>query len=181
MQKRLELLFKCCCLSTCSNQILHYDSSFDSLERNDIVWIETPLNPTSQIYDIKKLSDMAHKQKAVVVVDRYDHNISPFTTDDLSSLMNSTFASPVLQRPLDHGADVGMFHCIATHLSHTASHPTLVLHSTTKFMGGHSDLLGMSVYIFYHVFLLPLYPFRWSACLEESRDYTASNAESNDK
>jgi cystathionine beta-lyase/cystathionine gamma-synthase len=73
-------------------------------ERTRIVWLETPTNPMLNIVDIRGAADTAHQVGAIVVVD-------------------NTFASPYLQRPLDLGADV-------------------VLHSTTKYIGGHSDLVG---------------------------------------
>jgi cystathionine beta-lyase/cystathionine gamma-synthase len=73
-------------------------------ERTRIVWLETPTNPMLNIVDIRAAADAAHQVGAIVVVD-------------------NTFASPYLQRPLEHGADV-------------------VLHSTTKYIGGHSDLIG---------------------------------------
>jgi cystathionine beta-lyase/cystathionine gamma-synthase len=73
-------------------------------ERTRIVWIETPTNPLLNIVDIRAAADAAHAVGAVVVVD-------------------NTFATPYLQRPLELGADV-------------------VLHSTTKYLGGHSDLVG---------------------------------------
>jgi cystathionine beta-lyase/cystathionine gamma-synthase len=73
-------------------------------ERTRIVWLETPTNPMLNIVDIRAAADAAHQAGAFVVVD-------------------NTFASPYLQRPLEHGADV-------------------VLHSTTKYIGGHSDLIG---------------------------------------
>jgi cystathionine beta-lyase/cystathionine gamma-synthase len=66
--------------------------------------LETPTNPTMQLCDIAKLSELAHRNGAVVVVD-------------------NTFASPYLQKPLALGADI-------------------VMHSTTKFLGGHSDTVG---------------------------------------
>jgi cystathionine gamma-lyase/cystathionine beta-lyase/cystathionine gamma-lyase/homocysteine desulfhydrase len=66
--------------------------------------LETPTNPTMQLCDIEKLSELAHRNGAVVVVD-------------------NTFASPYLQKPLALGADI-------------------VMHSTTKFLGGHSDTVG---------------------------------------
>jgi cystathionine beta-lyase/cystathionine gamma-synthase len=72
-----------------------------------IVWIESPSNPTMKVVDIAALSEIAHKGKAIAVVD-------------------NTFASPYLQNPLDHGAD-------------------LVLHSTTKYIGGHSDVVGGAI------------------------------------
>jgi cystathionine beta-lyase/cystathionine gamma-synthase len=72
-----------------------------------LVWIESPSNPTMKVVDIAALAEVAHKGKALAVVD-------------------NTFASPYLQNPLDHGAD-------------------LVLHSTTKYIGGHSDVVGGAV------------------------------------
>jgi cystathionine beta-lyase/cystathionine gamma-synthase len=73
-------------------------------ERTRIVWLETPTNPMLNVVDIRAAADAAHEVGAIVVVD-------------------NTFASPYLQRPLELGADV-------------------VLHSTTKYIGGHSDLIG---------------------------------------
>ncbi len=73
-------------------------------ERTRIVWLETPTNPMLNVIDIKAAVDAAHAVGAMVVVD-------------------NTFASPYLQRPLELGADV-------------------VMHSTTKYLGGHSDLIG---------------------------------------
>jgi cystathionine beta-lyase/cystathionine gamma-synthase len=73
-------------------------------ERTRLVWLETPTNPMLNVIDIGAAAEAAHAVGAVVVVD-------------------NTFASPYLQRPLDLGADV-------------------VLHSTTKYIGGHSDLIG---------------------------------------
>ena len=73
-------------------------------ERTRIVWLETPTNPLLNIIDIGAAADAAHDAGAMVVVD-------------------NTFATPYLQRPLELGAD-------------------LVLHSTTKYLGGHSDIIG---------------------------------------
>ena len=73
-------------------------------ERTRIVWLETPTNPLLNVIDIKAAADAAHAVGAIVVVD-------------------NTFATPYLQRPLELGADV-------------------VVHSTTKYLGGHSDLIG---------------------------------------
>ena len=69
-----------------------------------LLWIETPSNPRMTISDIAALAGIGHAHGAVVVVD-------------------NTFATPLLQRPLALGADV-------------------VMHSTTKYFGGHSDVLG---------------------------------------
>ena len=69
-----------------------------------MLWIETPSNPLMKVSDIAALADIGHAAGAVIVVD-------------------NTFATPLLQRPLTLGADV-------------------VMHSTTKYFGGHSDVLG---------------------------------------
>jgi len=69
-----------------------------------LVWIETPTNPLLNVVDIRSVVDAAHAAGAKVVVD-------------------NTFATPYLQRPLELGADV-------------------VVHSTTKYIGGHSDVVG---------------------------------------
>ena len=71
------------------------------------VWVETPSNPLLKIIDIASVSEVAHAVGARVVVD-------------------NTFATPALQRPLELGADV-------------------VVHSVTKYIGGHSDLIGGAV------------------------------------
>ena len=73
-------------------------------ERVRFVWVETPTNPLLNIVDIRAAADAAHAVGALLVVD-------------------NTFASPYLQRPLELGADI-------------------VLHSTTKYLGGHSDVVG---------------------------------------
>jgi len=76
-------------------------------EDADLVWLESPTNPTIDIADLPAIG-AALAERTTLVVD-------------------NTFATPVLQRPLEHGADV-------------------VLHSATKFIGGHSDaLLGALV------------------------------------
>ncbi|HEX2194489.1 MAG TPA: cystathionine gamma-synthase [Candidatus Limnocylindria bacterium] len=69
-----------------------------------LVWIETPTNPLLKVADIAAVAAMARDAGAVTVVD-------------------NTFATPYLQRPLELGADV-------------------VLHSATKYLGGHSDVIG---------------------------------------
>jgi cystathionine beta-lyase/cystathionine gamma-synthase len=73
-------------------------------EETRVVWLETPTNPLLNIIDIRAAAEAAHAVGAIVVVD-------------------NTFATPYLQRPLELGADV-------------------VVHSTTKYLGGHSDVIG---------------------------------------
>lgn len=72
-----------------------------------VLWVETPSNPLMGVADIAELVRIGHEAGALVVVD-------------------NTFASPALQRPLLLGADV-------------------VVHSTTKYLGGHSDVVGGAV------------------------------------
>ncbi|MFT4306715.1 MAG: cystathionine gamma-synthase [Microbacterium sp.] len=72
-----------------------------------ILWVETPSNPLLKISDVAGLARLGHDAGALVVVD-------------------NTFASPALQRPLALGADV-------------------VVHSTTKYLGGHSDVVGGAI------------------------------------
>jgi cystathionine gamma-synthase len=69
-----------------------------------MVWIETPSNPMLNLVDIAAAAKATHAAGAMLVVD-------------------NTFATPYLQRPLELGADV-------------------VMHSTTKYLGGHSDVVG---------------------------------------
>ncbi|MGA7296158.1 MAG: PLP-dependent aspartate aminotransferase family protein [Rhodanobacteraceae bacterium] len=69
-----------------------------------MIWAETPTNPMLKLVDLGKISAFAKKHDLILVVD-------------------NTFSSPILQRPLEHGAD-------------------LVLHSATKFLNGHSDMVG---------------------------------------
>jgi cystathionine gamma-synthase len=76
-------------------------------EETRLVWVETPTNPTMKIIDIAAIAGVAHDAGARCLVD-------------------NTFASPYLQRPLELGAD-------------------LVVHSATKYLGGHSDVIGGAV------------------------------------
>ncbi len=69
-----------------------------------LIWVETPTNPLLKVLDIARIAELAHARGAAVVVD-------------------NTFATPYLQRPLALGADI-------------------VVHSTTKYLGGHSDVVG---------------------------------------
>jgi cystathionine gamma-synthase len=69
-----------------------------------LVWVETPANPTFECVDIAAVADIAHSAGARLCVD-------------------STVATPILTRPIEHGAD-------------------LVMHSATKYLNGHSDVLA---------------------------------------
>ncbi len=73
-------------------------------ERTKLVWLETPTNPMLKLADIKAIAAICRGRGVLLAVD-------------------NTFATPMLQRPLELGAD-------------------LVMHSTTKYCGGHSDVVG---------------------------------------
>jgi cystathionine beta-lyase/cystathionine gamma-synthase len=84
-------------------------SRLDDVERaftpaTRMLFVETPTNPVMQITDLAAVAELAHRRGARLVVD-------------------NTFASPCLQRPIEFGAD-------------------LVVHSTTKYLNGHSDSVG---------------------------------------
>jgi cystathionine gamma-synthase len=72
--------------------------------RTKLIWVETPSNPMLSIADIGALAALAHAAGALCACD-------------------NTFATPALQRPFEHGADI-------------------IMHSTTKYLSGHSDLIG---------------------------------------
>ncbi len=73
-------------------------------DNTKIVWAETPTNPLLTVIDLAAVSAVAHANDALLIAD-------------------NTFATPYLQQPLAHGADI-------------------VVHSTTKYLGGHSDTVG---------------------------------------
>ena len=79
------------------------DAVIAALEDAAILWIESPTNPALEVADVERLVEAGHAAGASVVVD-------------------NTFATPLLQRPLELGADI-------------------VLHSVTKFLAGHSDVV----------------------------------------
>jgi cystathionine gamma-synthase len=96
----------------------HFDVEFADLtcetavqnvitRRPKLLWIETPSNPLLRLTDLRCVIDAGHSAGAIVAVD-------------------NTFLSPVLQRPIEFGAD-------------------LVIHSTTKYLNGHSDVVGGAV------------------------------------
>jgi cystathionine gamma-lyase len=74
------------------------------VEKPRMIWVETPTNPTLKLVD---LAHVAHVGKAAGAI----------------TVCDNTFATPILQRPLEHGID-------------------MVMHSTTKYLGGHSDTVG---------------------------------------
>ena len=78
----------------------------ESLLRPDtrMIWLETPTNPLLDVVDLAAIAELAHRHDVLVCVD-------------------NTFASPILQRPLERDCDI-------------------VMHSSTKYLGGHSDALG---------------------------------------
>jgi len=97
--------------------LTRYDLSFTYVDTSDLqaietamrpatrmLFLETPTNPVLRITDLRAACDIAHRHNAFVVVD-------------------NTFASPYIQRPIELGADI-------------------VVHSTTKFLNGHSDSIG---------------------------------------
>ena len=74
-----------------------------------MVWIETPTNPLLKLVEIAAVAEIARRRGLIVVVD-------------------NTFCSPILQRPLEHGAHI-------------------VVHSATKYLNGHSDMVGGMVVV----------------------------------
>ena len=74
-----------------------------------MIWIETPTNPMLRLVDLAAVAAIARRRGAISVAD-------------------NTFASPALQRPLEHGVDI-------------------VVHSTTKYLNGHSDMVGGAVVV----------------------------------
>ncbi len=92
-----------------ANVCLCDTANFDEIEAEitkgcQLLYLETPTNPTLKVIDIERLARKGHEAGATVVVD-------------------NTFATPINQRPLELGAD-------------------LVIHSATKYLGGHADALG---------------------------------------
>lgn len=72
--------------------------------RTKMIWVETPTNPTLKLVDLQAVASIAKPRGIITVCD-------------------NTFATPMLQRPLEHGFDI-------------------VMHSATKYLGGHSDVIG---------------------------------------
>jgi methionine-gamma-lyase len=89
--------------------VRHVDSSLEGLEslvtpKTKVLYVETPTNPTLYLVDLRKAAAFARKHHLISIVD-------------------STFATPILQNPVEYGFD-------------------MVVHSVTKGLSGHSDLLG---------------------------------------
>ena len=76
-------------------------------EKTKLAWIESPSNPSMNLYDLQKISEIVHKNKTFLVAD-------------------CTFSTPFITRAFEHGVDI-------------------IMHSTTKYIGGHSDTLGGAV------------------------------------
>lgn len=76
-----------------------------------LVWLETPSNPLLAITDLRAAAEIVHAQKSKPLL-----------------VVDNTFATPFLQRPLELGADI-------------------VIHSTTKYLGGHSDAVGGAILV----------------------------------
>jgi len=74
-------------------------------DKTRMIWVETPTNPTMKIVDLTRVAEVAKRYENIITV------------------CDNTFASPMLQRPLSHGFDI-------------------VMHSATKYLGGHSDVVG---------------------------------------
>src|SRR3990167_6334244 len=74
-----------------------------------MIWVETPTNPMLKLIDLEKIAAIARQHHLIAVAD-------------------NTFASPIIQRPLEYGFDI-------------------VVHSATKYLGGHSDIIGGVVFV----------------------------------
>ncbi len=85
-----------------ASDVRRFDAAFTP--RTKLAWVESPTNPLLKLADIAALASASHSRRVPLVVD-------------------NTFASPILQHPLDLGADI-------------------VLHSATKYLNGHSDVVG---------------------------------------
>ncbi len=85
---------------------LHQEGALEAAWQDNtrMLWIETPTNPMLTLVDIRQAAEFAHSKGALVVVD-------------------NTFATPMIQQPLNMGADI-------------------VMHSATKYLNGHSDMVG---------------------------------------
>lgn len=98
----LEVTYVDGCTAACIDAAIKQD-------KTKVVWLETPSNPTWTITDIAEVSAIAHAAGALVAID-------------------NTVATPILTRPIEHGADI-------------------ILHSCSKYMNGHGDLIAGAVVI----------------------------------
>lgn len=86
------------------------DALRDAIQpKTAFIWIETPSNPTLRLADLEAIAAIGRERGVLTVVD-------------------NTFASPAVQRPLEHGIDI-------------------VVHSVTKYIGGHSDIVGGAIVV----------------------------------
>lgn len=107
-RKLLEQVFKDWGLEYTLMDTSHAATVQAALRRETkLIWIESPTNPMMRVTDIRRVCEIARQAGAASIVD-------------------NTISSPVLQRPLELGAD-------------------MVMHSTTKYLGGHSDILGGAI------------------------------------
>lgn len=107
LRKVIGDLFARAGLETTYVDMTHPDSVRAAMRPNTrLVWVETPSNPLMRVTDLAAIAAIAHEPERHAV-----------------TVCDGTFATPVLQRPLDCGID-------------------MVAHSTTKYIGGHSDVVG---------------------------------------
>lgn len=94
-----------CGLSVSYVDLTHPENIEKHITKNTrLIWIETPTNPLLKIIDLEKIASIAKKNHLLTVVD-------------------NTFATPIIQRPIEYGCDI-------------------VVHSATKYLNGHSDIIG---------------------------------------
>lgn len=94
------------------------DAVYRAIQPNTrMIWIETPTNPMLKIADIEAISEIISPMREA------NGNVTSDGRPRLQMIVDNTFASPYLQRPLTLGADI-------------------VLHSATKYLGGHSDVVN---------------------------------------
>jgi len=98
----LEVTYVDECTADCVEDALHKG-------KTKVIWLETPSNPTWTVTDIAEVSSVAHAAGALIAID-------------------NTVATPILTRPIKHGADI-------------------VLHSCSKYLNGHGDLIGGAVVV----------------------------------
>ena len=103
------------------------DNIKDAIQPNTrMIWVETPSNPMLKLADLRKIADVAKRHNLITVVD-------------------NTFATPWIQRPLELGIDI-------------------VLHSATKYLNGHSDVVNGVVIVGDNEPLLEKMAFLQNSC-----------------